>query len=164
MASSSCPRVLDSGGSSTVHQLEGAESCTPCSKDLPPTAEIYSFDSNGQHDQPFLHQQAGRYSLSSSLGISNGSMDLVFEAQDYDPSTTHTRHTQHDRGLRVSPAILQESDGQTVTKVRMVDAGPGRIAYGCAVHAMDSVSQTLCQPSMESDFSYPEQNQAGTST
>ncbi|KAI9242976.1 hypothetical protein BY458DRAFT_167247 [Sporodiniella umbellata] len=110
-------------------------------------------------------------------------MDLVFEAQDYDPSTIHTRHTQHDRRLRVSPAILQESvedptahistntssmglfldrsicrqDGQTVTKIRIVDAGPGRIAYGCAVHTIDSVSQTLCQPSMESDCSYPEQ-------
>ncbi|GAN11521.1 hypothetical protein MAM1_0661d11085 [Mucor ambiguus] len=190
MESSSCPRVLDSGGGGTVHQLEGIEGRTPCAKDLPPAAELYSVDSNGQHDQPFLYQQARRYSLSPTLGLSNGGMDLVFEAQDHDPSTTHTRHAQQDRGLRVSPTILQESvedstthistntssmgsvldrsicrqDDQTVTKVRVVDAGPGRIAYGCAVHTMDSVSQPLCQPSMEPDISYPEQDQAGTST
>ncbi|GAN05150.1 hypothetical protein MAM1_0083c04619 [Mucor ambiguus] len=145
-------QILDSRGSGSVYQLEGIEGCTSSSQDFPSTTKLYGVDQDRQHNQSVIHQQARRYSLSSSSGISNGGLDMVFAEQDYDPSTAHSRCSQQNSGFRVSPTIFQEPvDDQTayistntanlgsildqslcrphnqaITKLRVVDAGSER--------------------------------------
>ncbi|KAI8067026.1 uncharacterized protein B0P05DRAFT_589775 [Gilbertella persicaria] len=80
-----------------------------------------------------------------------------------DDQAVYIPTTPTDTGPVFNRSICGQ-DNQAVTKVRIVDAGPRRIAYGCAVHTMDSVSSPICQSPMESDNASPEQNQAVTSS
>ena len=188
MEASSGARLLDSRGSSTVDQLERAESSTFSSQDLPSPTELDSIDQDRQYNQPIIHQQARRYSLSSPSRISHRGMDMVFGAQDHDPSTTHSGCSQQDSGFRVSSTILQESmddqtvclpadspnlgpvfdrslcrsNNQTITKLCVMDAGPGRSLYGCAINTMEEPSESLRKSSLESHISGTQQDLAGT--
>lgn len=187
---SASPWLLDHRRGDAVDQLEGTEGSSTGPTDFSTSPQLHCTDQDRQHNQLILYQQARRDSLSSSNRACDGSLDMVPSTQDHDSSATHTRYTESDSRLRISPAILQEpmddqatdfpthsaemgpvlnrsicrQDNQAVTKVRIVDAGPGRVAYGCAVHTMDPVSSPLCQSSMELDIASPEQDQAGTSS
>lgn len=185
MGLSSRSRILYSRGSISIHQLEGIESGPFSSQDTPSTAELCGTNQDRQRNKSFLHQQSRRYSLSASTGTSNRGLDMVSTTQDYDSSSTYSKQAEYDCGLRVSPTISQEpmddqatnipttaasmgpvinrsicrQGDQTVTKVRVMDLGPRRIA----VHTMDSVSSPLCKSPVEFDIASLEQNQAGTS-
>ncbi|KAL9536617.1 hypothetical protein MBANPS3_012510, partial [Mucor bainieri] len=102
MESSSCPRVLDSGGGSSVHQLERTEGSSTGPTNVPASPQLHRTDQDRQHNQSDLHQQARRDSLSPSNGACHRSLDMVPTTQHHDPGTAYSRHPQPDCGLRVS--------------------------------------------------------------
>ncbi|KAK4514626.1 poly(A) binding protein Crp79 [Mucor velutinosus] len=115
---------------------------------------------------------------------------MVSSTQDHDSSATHTRPTEQDSRLRVSPSVFQESmddptasistdsttlgpiqyrslrrqDDKVITKLRVVDVGSGSSLHGCSVLPMDPLPESLRKSSLESHLTGFEQDQTGTSS
>ncbi|CAO3637177.1 unnamed protein product, partial [Mucor fragilis] len=173
-----------------INQPAGTQGCFSGVSDVSPHRALHSPHSNRQHYQSVLYQQATRGSLSGVIGPSNRNLELVFTAQDSDPSTTHQRNKQHGSRYGISTDILQESvddqalnlpthitplgtllsrparrqDNQAVAKVRVVASGSGGYPYGCVHHPVDDVSEAHHQSTMEPHHESTPQNHTGTAS
>lgn len=107
MGSALGARVLDGRESRSVYQLEGVESSTYSPQDFPSATEFHGINQDRQYNQPLIHQQARRHSLSSFTGTGYGGLDLVPGEQDNEPSTTYSGCSQQDSGFRASPTVLK---------------------------------------------------------
>lgn len=182
------PWILDHTGSSPIHQLEGTQGGPSSTDDFPSTSKFDDFDTNGQYDQSFLHQQARRYSLSSFNGTGYRSLELVPGQQYTYPSTTYSWNSQQHCGHGITSNFFQEpmaietegfpndqplvgppfnrplrrQDHQVTTKVRILDAGPGRYPHGCIHHSMEYLDETFRKSTLESHLTGFTEDNSGT--
>ncbi|CEP17814.1 hypothetical protein [Parasitella parasitica] len=169
LETSQSTRVLDTSRSLTIDQLARTQSGSSSIEDISTSRELDHFNSDRQHNQLILHQQAGRNSIPATFRISNRSLELVPRPQNNDPGTAHQRYPQHPSRPRVSSNILQEqmadftfsfsatqptvgtflcrslckSHNEIITKVRLLAAGFGCYLYGCLLLPMDDYNESL---------------------
>ncbi|KAI8053619.1 hypothetical protein BDF21DRAFT_481782, partial [Thamnidium elegans] len=181
-------RILDHTRSCPIHQLEGTQGGPFSTYGFPSPSKLDDFDTNGQYNQSFLHQQARRYSLSSFDGTSYRSLELVPSQQHTYPSTTYSGNSQQHCGYGISSNFFQEpmaietegfpndqplvgptfnrslcrQDHQVTTKVRILDAGPGCYPHGCIHHSMEHLDETFRKSPLESHFTDFAEDNSGT--
>ncbi|KAL9536359.1 hypothetical protein MBANPS3_012711, partial [Mucor bainieri] len=80
-----------------------------------------------------------------------------------DDQTTHLPATTTNLGTILDRSLCRQ-DNEVITKVRILDAGSRRSAYGCSVHTMDNLCESVHQSSLEPDTAHFDQNQAGTTS
>jgi len=111
--------LLDSGESSTVHQLEVAQSSSSSSQDFSSATKLCYVNQDRQYNPPLLvvHQQARRNSISSLNGTSNKSLDTVSTEPNHNTGRAHSWLTEHNSWFRVSPRDFQKSEDDEVTDI-----------------------------------------------
>ncbi|KAG1085517.1 hypothetical protein G6F42_021365 [Rhizopus arrhizus] len=181
------PRPLDQA---SLEELQWWYDNIRNSQDISSTTELDCLNQDRQYDQPLLHQQTRRNSISPSTGTSYGSLDMVSTAPNHDTGTTHSGFTEYNSRFRISPTVLQESmddqttdfstttsnlgpvfhrslrrqNDQVITKVRILGTGSGCIPHGCVLNPMEAISEPIHKSSMESNFASTESNTARTTS
>ncbi|KAL9539402.1 hypothetical protein PS6_011222 [Mucor atramentarius] len=110
LPSSSPSWALDNGRSSTIHQLEGAQSSSSSSEDISSTTELDCLnEENRQYDQPllYIYKQGG-----------NGSLPLLEElATEVWIWCLQNRIMIQAHQFRVSPTVLEEPMDDQATDI-----------------------------------------------
>ncbi|CEP11057.1 hypothetical protein [Parasitella parasitica] len=175
--------LLDTGGSSAIHQLVRTESSPSSATDVPRLAEFHNPPTHRQHDQLVVYQQR-RNSLPTTFESGDGSMELVHQTQNDHTGTAYQGCEQHSGRSGVETHVLQEpvatqtshlstnqptlgtlldrplgrQDYEAIAKIRVQATRSGRYPYGCVHNPMDEPNQHFRKSALESNNSNSEQD------
>ncbi|CEP11826.1 hypothetical protein [Parasitella parasitica] len=143
-------RVLDTSRSLTIDRLLArTQSGSSSIEDFSTFRELEDSDSDRQHNQLILHQQAGWHSIPATSRISNRSLELVPRPQNNNSGTTHQVFSKSTNSGDLLCRPLCRSHNEIITKVRILAAGSRCYPYGCLLLPMDDYNKS----SLESDLS-----------
>ncbi|EPB82866.1 hypothetical protein HMPREF1544_10382 [Mucor circinelloides 1006PhL] len=80
-------------------------------------------------------------------------------------NTTSLSYINKQGGTRSLPLMeLATEDNEMITKLHVLDAGSRRSLYGCVIHPMEQVFESIYKSPLESHFSGLAQDQTGTTS